>query len=111
MKKLWILLLLPPPFFAMEPMQKEYYEDVLGSLVLVKETKTDAGIEVNGTFRKGGSIIYTKDAEGNARAELVTKKGEVIDTAIFGDEPQAIYDALKKKTCCDTDTATTLLKK
>lgn len=112
MKRLWILLLLPPPFFAMQPAQKEYYEDVMGSLILVKETQTTAGIEVNGTFRKGGSIIYTKDGQGNARAEFVTKKGEIIDSAIFSaDEPEAIYEALKKKECFEKVTLDQTLQK
>ena len=92
------IILLPPPIWAMhEQNEKEYYEKVMGSLVLVKETETESGSKIEGNFRKGGTVSCTKDNEGKVQGRLITKNGEEIEPEALLDTPENLYDSLKKK--------------
>jgi len=95
---LFILLFARLSIFAMQPSnEKEYYEQVMGSLVLVNETKTAHGSEINGTFRKGDHISCRKDANGKTEAQFITKKGDTIDPEILGESPDHLYESLSKR--------------
>ncbi len=99
MKKLFALLMLVPgSICAMQDSdEKGYCEAVLGSLVLVKETPTPNGSQIEGTFRKGDKVSCTVDSEGNATATIITKKGEEFAPESFLGSSQELRELLQKK--------------
>ena len=98
-KALFIVSFLALTMQAMQPTNdKEYYENVMGSLVLVKETETADGIkEINGTFRKGDKVTCRKDSNGKTEAQFITKKGDTIDPEILGESSDHLYNCLSKR--------------
>lgn len=105
MKKLLLiaLILLPPPIFAMQEQanteieDKEYYENVMGSLVLVAETPTKNGSQINGKFRQGVTIVCTKNKEEKTEVKFIMKNGQEIEPEAFLETPDNIYSALSKR--------------
>src|SRR6516162_8735826 len=104
MKKMlfFAIILLPPPISAMQKQhekdEKEYYEHAMGSLVLVKETQMESGgSQIEGKFRKGDTVKCLASSDGKVDIKITTPDGSTIEPEAFGEDPNKLYDSLKRK--------------